>query len=75
MSEAVKLIVAGYIRLKDRKAIEDMRRHRQRLRKHLMERPKDYFDVGSTIRLFDEDLLTIEEGLRELDDFAVPHAS
>jgi hypothetical protein len=37
MSEAVKLIVAGYIRLKDRKAIEDMRRHRQRLRKDLME--------------------------------------
>jgi hypothetical protein len=75
MSEAVKLIVAGYIRLKDREAIEDMRRHRQWLRKDLMERPKDYFDVGSTIRLFDEDLLTIEEGLRELDDFAVPHAS
>ena len=74
MSLAVKLIVAGYIRLKDRKAIEDMRRHRQRLRKDLMERPKDYFDVGSTIQLFDEDLLTIEEGLRELDA-AAPHAS
>jgi hypothetical protein len=26
-------------------------------------------------QLFDEDLLTIEEGLRELDDPAVPHAS
>ena len=74
MSEAVKLIVAGYIRLKDRKAIEDMRRHRQRLRKDLLERPKDYLDVGSTIQLFDEDLLAIEEGLRELDT-AAPHAS
>jgi len=74
MSEAVSLLVAGYIRLKDRKAIEDMRRHRQRLRKDLMERPKDYFDVGSAIQLFDEDLLTIEEGLRELDVAAL-HAS
>ena len=64
MSEAVKLIVAGYIRLKDRKAIEDMRLHRQRLRNDLME---SCFDVGSSIRLFDEDILAIEEGLRELD--------
>jgi hypothetical protein len=48
MSEAVKLIVAGYIRLKDRKAIEDMRLHRQRLRNDLMERSKGCFDVGSS---------------------------
>ena len=67
MSEAVKLIVAGYTRLKDRKAIEDMRLHRQRLRNDLMERSKGCFDVGSSIRLFDEDILAIEEGLRELD--------
>ena len=70
MSEAVKLIVAGYIRLKDRKAIEDMRRHRQRLRNDLIERSKSCFDVGSSIRLFEADLLAIEEVLRELDPAA-----
>ena len=70
MSEAVKLIVAGYIRLKDRKAIEDMRRHRQRLRNDIIERSKGCFDVGSSIRLFDEDILAIEQGLRELNPSA-----
>ena len=70
MSEAVRLIVAGYIRLKDRKAIEDMRLHRQRLRNDLIERSKGCFDVAGSIRLFDEDILAIEEGLRELDPAA-----
>jgi len=73
MSEAVKLIVAGYIRLKDRKAIEDMRLHRQRLRNDLIERSKGCFDVGSSIRMFDEDIQAIEEGLRKLDP-AAPQA-
>ena len=75
MSEAVKLIVAGYIRLKDRKAIEDMRRHRQALRNDL-NRSKGCLDiVGRSIRVVEEDILVIEEGLRELDGPAAQHAS
>ena len=55
MSEAVKLIVAGYIRLKDRKAIEDMRLHRQALRNDL-NRSKGCLDIvdSSTVDCFYE---------------------
>ena len=74
MSEAMKLIVAGYIRLKDRKALEDMRLHRQRLRNDLRLSIGCLDIVGSSIRLFDADILAIEEGLRELDP-AAPHPS
>jgi hypothetical protein len=59
--------MAGYIQLK---TIEAMRLHRRRLRNDLMERSKRCFDVGSSIRLFDEDNLAIEEGLHELDDLS-----
>jgi hypothetical protein len=75
MSEAMNLIVAGYIRLKDRKSLEDMRLHRQALRNDL-NRSKGCLDiVGNSIRLVDEDILAIEEGLRELGGPAAPHAS
>jgi hypothetical protein len=72
MSEAMNLIVAGYIRLKDRKALEDMRLHRQALRNDLNRSKGCLGIVGSSIRLVDEDILAIEEGLRELGDLAVP---
>ena len=38
MSEAMKLIVDGYLSLKNRNALEDLRAHRQRLRKQLQDR-------------------------------------
>jgi hypothetical protein len=46
MSEATKLIVEGYSTLKDRKGLEDLREHRQRLRKQLQDKPKGWIDVG-----------------------------
>jgi hypothetical protein len=74
MSEAMKLIVAGYIRLKNRRALEDMRVHRQGLRNDLKRSEGCLNIVGSSIRLVDEDILAIEGGLRELNP-AAPHAS
>ena len=70
MSEATRLIVAGYVSLKDRVALEDMRAHRQRLRKQLHEGPPSWIDASKSIALFDADLHEIEAGLERLDGSA-----
>ena len=66
MSEAVKLIVDAFVRLKDREKIEELREHRRLLRKSLEERTSSAFDVGPAIRLMDSDLKAIEAGLERL---------
>jgi hypothetical protein len=63
MSEAMKLIVEGYLSLKDRGALEDLRAHRQRLRKQLQERPLSGIDAGPAMEVLDEDLRVIEAAL------------
>jgi hypothetical protein len=67
MSEATRLIVAGYVSLKDRVSLEDMRAHRQRLRKRLQDTPPSWVDTSKSIALFDSDLHEIEAGLERLD--------
>jgi hypothetical protein len=66
MSEAMKLIVEGYISLKDRTALEDIRAHRQRLRKQLDDRPKGYINVSHATEIFDEELSIIEAAINRL---------
>ncbi len=67
MSEAVKLIVEGYLSLKDRGALEDLRAHRQRLRKELHDRSSSGLEVvGRTTQLFDEELIVIESAIHRL---------
>lgn len=68
MPEAMRLIVSGYMRLKDRKSLEALREHRQRLRKGLTERPSLWLDISGSIRQLDDDISVIEEGLSKLDD-------
>ena len=63
MSEAMKLIVERYLSLKDRGALEDLRAHRQRLRKQLQERPLSGIDAGPAMEVLDEDLRVIEAAL------------
>jgi KaiC/GvpD/RAD55 family RecA-like ATPase len=63
MSEAIKLIVEGYLSLKDRSAIEEMRSHRQRLRKQVQECAPGGIDVGPTVEALDEDLRVIEAAI------------
>ena len=64
MSHSVKLIVAAYVSLKDRQAMEDLREHRQALRKKLQ--ACEGIDVGSSIHLIESDLSEIEAGLMQL---------
>jgi hypothetical protein len=66
MSEAMKLIVEGYLSLKDRTALEDIRAHRQRLRKQLEDRPKGYINVSHATEIFDEELGIIEAAINRL---------
>ena len=66
MSEAVKLIVDTLVGLKDRRAIEEMRDHRQGLRRKLQERDGRPFSLDSAIGVMDSDLHEIEAGLARL---------
>jgi hypothetical protein len=66
MSEAIKLIVDGYLTLKDRGALEDLRSHRRRLRRRLQDPPKSWVDAEPEMQLFDEDLGVIEAALNRL---------
>jgi len=67
MSDAMKLIVEGYLSLKDRGALEELRAHRQRLRKQLDDRPSSGLAVvGRTTQLFDEELIVIEAAIHRL---------
>jgi hypothetical protein len=66
MSDAVKLIVDAYVSLKDRAALEEMREHRQRLRKSLQEKAGGWVDVSRSIQIFDEDIEAVEAGLAKL---------
>ena len=65
MATAIELIVGTYVRLKNRRALEDMLLHRQRLSVDLNSR-KSGFDIAGPIRQVDEDITVIKTGLAEL---------
>jgi hypothetical protein len=66
MSEAVKLVVDGFVNLKDRVALEEMRQHRQRLRGELQQRAGGLDVVGYSLKIIDADLQAIEDGFARL---------
>lgn len=66
MSHSVKLIVDAFVSLKNRVALEEMREHRQMLRDQLQQRAGQPFDVGNTMKLVDEDLRLIDDGVARL---------
>jgi hypothetical protein len=58
----MRLIVDGYLSLKNRDALEEMRAHRQRLRK-LLEEQTPGGDAGPAMEALDEDLRVIEAAI------------
>jgi hypothetical protein len=66
MSIAMKMIVDAYVSLKNRKALEDLREHRQRLKRELLLKQSDVFDFSNSIRAFDDEVVVIETGLQRL---------
>jgi hypothetical protein len=67
MSEAMKLIVDGYVKLGGRKELEDLNAHHCRLANELKSRRGGVFDLSSSIKQFDDELVAIQEGLARLD--------
>ena len=61
MSRAMELIVDGFVRLKDRRALEDLRTHWQRLSADL--KAVTGFDCRSSIAQIDQEIAIIEAGL------------
>ena len=66
MSIAMKMIVDAYVSLKNRKALEDLREHRRRLKRELLLKQTDAFDFSNSIRAFDDEVVVIETGLQKL---------
>ena len=66
LSEAVNLIVDACVSLNNRAALEEMREHRQRLRRGLREKAGGWLDVSRSIQIFDEDIEAVEAGLARL---------
>jgi hypothetical protein len=70
MSEAMKMIVDGYVRLKDREALEQLRNHRRRLRQQLRELGGGSLDASHSLETFDAEVLVIEAALDKLGSSA-----
>ena len=49
-------------------AIEELRAHRQRLRRQLEERPTGGIDAGPTMEVFDEELRVVETALASFSE-------
>lgn len=66
MSSAINLIVDGYGRLGDRRALEDLRMHRRRLAIDLKAMTR--FDCSRSIQQIEEDIAAVEAGLANLPE-------
>jgi hypothetical protein len=64
MSEAIQRIVDAYVRFNNRRALEDLMMHRQRLAIDLKSRTG--FDFSLPIQQVDEEIAVIEAGLERL---------
>jgi hypothetical protein len=67
MSVALGMIVDGYVSLKNRQALEELREHRQRLRMQLLLKRGSAFDPGKSIKMFETEVAMIETGLAKLN--------
>jgi hypothetical protein len=65
MSDAIQRIVDAYVRFNNRRALEDLMMHRQRLAIDLKSRRG--FDFSLPIRQVDEEIAVIEAGLERLN--------
>ena len=66
MSEAMKLIVDGYVKLGARKELDDLKAHHCRMANELKSRRGGVFDLSSSIKQFDDEIAIIQEGLAKL---------
>ena len=68
MARAIEHIVGGYLRLKNRAALERMREHRSRLLQENRIRAAEGFRVESLERALEEEVNVLDEALSRLSD-------
>jgi hypothetical protein len=66
MSKAMEQIVRVYVQHQNRRALEDLRKHRQRLALDLKAHARQGYDFGLPIRQINEEIAAIEAGLERL---------
>jgi hypothetical protein len=66
MSEAMKWIVDGFVKLNDRQALNDLKAHHCRMATELKSRRGGPFDLSSSIKQLDDEIAVIQEGLAKL---------
>ncbi|MDA9392542.1 hypothetical protein WN73_18595 [Bradyrhizobium sp. CCBAU 45394] len=64
MSKAIELIVAGYVKVKDRRALEELSSHRRKLLSDLQ--AVTGLDAAGAIQGIQDELAAIEAGLEQL---------
>jgi hypothetical protein len=69
ISEAIERIVSAYVKLKNRKALQDMKAHRHRLVTELKS-IDGTLDLSSSIKQLEDDIAVIDGGLVQLDTAA-----
>jgi hypothetical protein len=69
MSSAIELIVDGYVRLGDRRALSELKAHREQLVAGLRSQ-RGWFDYSKSIRQMDEEIVAVDAGLARLDGAA-----
>jgi hypothetical protein len=74
MSSAITLIVDGYVRLRDRNALEELQLHRRKLVETLQALGGP-FDPASPIKQNQDELRIIEAGIARLDETSITHRS
>ena len=67
MSQAMKLIVDGYVRLSDRQALEDLIAQHERLLANLKARSSGVIDISISIGQIEREIAVISEGLAKLN--------
>ncbi len=66
MSNAIEQIVDAYVRLKNRRGLDELMMHRQRLAVDLKSRSSARYDFGLPIEKINEEISIIEAGLTRL---------
>jgi prefoldin subunit 5 len=69
MSQAMQLIVDGYVKLSARKALEDLKEHRERLATELRSL-NSVLDLSSTVGHLEREIAIIDDGLARLKNTA-----
>jgi hypothetical protein len=70
MTKAIENIVAGYVTLKNREALREMREHRQRLLHESRMHTGSWVSVESLSTVLQQDLNVIDAALSGLEDNA-----